>query len=117
MNDLVLLCKSYRNDFQRVVRLAQSVARHNRDQLPFYLSVPRSDQDLFADLCREHGIVMVCDEEILELTFACGQAREAELPGNVLQQVVKVEFWRLGLCRNFVVIDSDSYFIRDFDST
>jgi hypothetical protein len=40
-----------------------------------------------------------------------------EMPGNLLQQVVKSEFWRLELCRNYLMIDSDSYFIHDFRIT
>ena len=28
--------------------------------------------------------------------------------------MVKSEFWRLGLCQNYLVIDSDSWFIRPF---
>jgi hypothetical protein len=32
----------------------------------------------------------------------------------LLQQLIKLEFWRLGLCKYYVWIDSDSYFIRGF---
>ena len=31
-----------------------------------------------------------------------------------MQQVVKSEFWRLDIAENFLIIDSDSYFIKDF---
>ena len=34
MNDFVLLCKSCRGDVQRVKRLLDSLAPHNREPLP-----------------------------------------------------------------------------------
>lgn len=30
------------------------------------------------------------------------------------QQIVKSSFWKLNLCENYVCLDSDSYFVRDF---
>jgi hypothetical protein len=36
------------------------------------------------------------------------------MPGGLSQQIVKSEFWRLGLAENYLCLDSDSLFIRDF---
>ena len=30
------------------------------------------------------------------------------------QQIVKSSFWKLNLCKNYMMIDSDSYFIKEF---
>ena len=47
--DLVLFCKSYRQDLRRAVQLCRSVHEFNRDSIPFYLSVPAEDLDAFAE--------------------------------------------------------------------
>ena len=114
MSPIVLYCKSYHNDLNRVARLAASITRHNRDNLPFFVSVPQADLSLFEPLAREHGFTLLADETILALTFATGKTHTPVLEPRQLQQVVKSEFWRLGLCQNYLVIDSDSWFIRHF---
>lgn len=116
MNTIVLFCKSYRNDLLRAKRLAESVQRFNRADLPFFLSVPRADLALFRDELAGIELTFLTDEEILSANPQHSEALLGSMPGNHLQQVVKSEFWRLGYCRNYLMIDSDSYFIRDFDA-
>ncbi len=48
------------------------------------------------------------------MTFSSGNTRSQSLAPNQMQQVIKSEFWRLGLCKNYLLIDSDSRFIRPF---
>jgi hypothetical protein len=36
------------------------------------------------------------------------------MPGSLSQQIVKSEFWRLGLTENYLCLDSDCLFIRPF---
>lgn len=114
MVPLVLYCKSYRNDFHRLKQLAESVSRFNEDKIPFYVSVPRSDLSLFAPISEEYGFQLLPDEEILSRTFITGKTREPRLAGNIMQQVVKSEFWRLEISHHYLIIDSDSWFIRKF---
>ena len=116
MPPIVLYCKSYHNDLNRVARLAASITLHNRNKLPFFVSVPQADLELFTPLAREHQFTLLADETILALTLATGKTRTPVLEPRQLQQVVKSEFWRLGLCQNYLVIDSDSWFIRPFGS-
>jgi len=114
VSPLALYCKSYHNDLHRVDALAASITRHNRDKLPFYVSVPQADLHLFEPLARIHGFNLLDDESILALTLATGKTGAPVLAPNQLQQVVKSEFWRMELCQNYLVIDSDSWFIRPF---
>lgn len=109
-----MFCKSYRGDLGRFRRLAESIRRFNTDRIPFWVCVPRADLELFRPLADGGAFALVTDEEILERSLAHGRTRAPELPPNVLQQVIKAEFWRLDKCRNYVVIDSDSWFIRPF---
>jgi len=116
MPPIVLYCKSYHNDLNRVARLAASITLNNRGKLPFFLSVPQADLELFTPLAHEHQFTLLADETILALTLGTGKTRTPVLEPRQLQQVVKSEFWRLGLCQNYLVIDSDSWFIRPFGS-
>jgi len=113
MKSLVLFCKSYRTDLNRVVRLALSIKRFNTDNIPFHVSVPAEDLALFHEHLAPHGAVIHSDDDILRaspnnLEFV------KSLPGATSQQIVKSEFWRLDTCQSYLCLDSDAFFIRDF---
>jgi hypothetical protein len=114
MKDLVLYCKSYHRDVLRAARLAESVRQHNTSNLPFYLSCPAVDLPLFKTTIDNEGVIFLTDEEIITANTSLDQQALNALPGGLSQQIVKSEFWRLGLCENYLCLDSDSYFIRDF---
>ena len=103
MKKIVLYCKSYHKDLDRVANLSKSIERYNKDGIPFYVSVPKSDLDLFNNVLGS-SVNVVEDEAIY-------QSRKV---GWILQQTIKSNFWKLGICDNYVCIDSDSYFIRPF---
>ena len=109
-----LVIKSYFNDLNRANRLVKSIREHNRDNLPTYLVAPRDDLGSFKDKLGGSDVNYLTDDDILELTMAHAKAKEIELPPVIMQQIVKSEFWRLDLAENFLIIDSDSYFIKDF---
>jgi hypothetical protein len=111
---LVLFCKSYREDLLRAQRLAQSVARFNTDKLPFYMSVPAADLDLFRERCAGLALELLTDEEIIARNPRLDSEIYARLPGGLSQQVVKAEFWRMEITENYLCLDSDCYFLRDF---
>lgn len=105
MNNIALYCKSYSGDVTRAKILLESVKNHNKDNIPFYISVPRADFRLFKSTLGEDGYTLIADEEILKDNLVQSWKH---------QQIVKMLFWKTGLALNYVVIDSDSYFIRDF---
>jgi hypothetical protein len=113
MKDIVLFCKSYHRDVQRAKRLAESVRAFNSGNLPFYLSCPAADLALFRDVIGSDGVTLLSDEEIIRANASLGQTAIDALPGGISQQIVKSEFWRLGISENYFCLDSDSYFIRD----
>lgn len=115
MKDIVLYCKSYHRDVQRAKRLAESVFRYNSGNLPFYLSCPSDDLPLFRNIIGSEGAILLADEEISAANSSINQKDLNALAGGLSQQIVKSEFWRLGLCENYVCLDSDSYFLRCFD--
>jgi hypothetical protein len=113
MKDIVLYCKSYHRDVQRAKRLAESVRRYNPGNLPFYLSCPSADLALFKNIVGSDGVTFLTDEEIVAENLSIDKNAFGALPGVISQQIVKSEFWRLGICENYLCLDSDSYFIRD----
>jgi Family of unknown function (DUF6492) len=111
---LTLYCKSYRTDLRRLLRLAQSIARFNMDGLPFYVSVPGADLALFRRHLEGLAVHIIDDGQILGQTPYAGLKLTEQLPGHISQQVIKSEFWRLGLSDAYLCLDSDAAFIRPF---
>jgi hypothetical protein len=103
MNKIVLYCKSYQPDVYRAKDLLESITKHNIDHIPFYISIPSSDIELFKRELGESNYILLKDEDIDSLN-----------KGWKGQQIVKSQFWKLGLCENYVCIDSDCIFIKDF---
>lgn len=103
MSNLALYCKSYHRDIDRVEKLALSIQKYNEDNLPFYISVPLVDLQLFQQR-NIPATQLITDEDIYIV----------EGRGWVQQQIVKSNFWRLSLCENYLCLDSDSYFIKPF---
>lgn len=105
MKNIVLYCKSYRGDVSRAKVLLDSVFKFNNDNIPFYISVPKSDVDIFKHSLGTTGYFLVEDETIYD---------HSQAESWTTQQIVKSSFWKLGISTNYVMIDSDSYFIRPF---
>lgn len=114
MNKFVLYCKSYRKDVLRVKRLVESIQKYNVDGVPFYLSVPAIDTDLFHKELAGYEVEFVKDEDIVASNRTLSQEKIDALPGWQSQQVVKSEFWRLGTSECYLCLDSDCIFIRAF---
>ena len=118
---IVLYCKSYRRDFLRVKRLLISLQKHNRDKLPFYISTPTADRELLLEVLGKDGqnfsYIWIADEAIIAANPRAPKDVLLGMPGGLSQAIIKAEFWRLGLADNYLCIDSDSIFIRDFGKT
>lgn len=105
MKSVVIYCKSYIGDLDRAFVLASSISKYNADNIPFYVSVPNRDVSLFKQKLGNLATI-INDEEIY-------QPNQSE--GWLNQQIIKSSFWKLKLCENYVMIDSDSYFIKPFN--
>ena len=117
-SSIALYCKSYRLDFLRVKRLLISLQKHNREALSVYISTPAADHDLLVDVLDYEGLKQsyewVADEDIIAANLRAPKDVQVGMAGGLSQAIVKAEFWRLGLVQNYLCIDSDSVFIRDF---
>jgi hypothetical protein len=105
MENLVLYCKSFKRDVDIAKDLLISVEKFNRDKIPFYMSVPEEDIPLFSNRLGTRGYHLISDESIVKM----------EMPSSwITQQVIKSSFWKLGISDNYLLLDSDSFFIKDF---
>jgi hypothetical protein len=114
LKDFILYCKSYSPDFLRLKRLLESVNQFNIDRLDFYISTPKADKDLLEKLLDKNSYVWVADEDIVAANPKADFAKYQAMPGGLSQQIIKSEFWRLGFAENYLCLDSDSFFIRNF---
>jgi len=104
MEKLVIYCKSYINDLQRVKVLAESVLQYNSENIPFYISCPRQDYNIFKSQLPPE-VNLIIDEDIVKKEY--NQNWQS-------QQIVKSQFWKYIPVKNYICIDSDSYFIKPF---
>ena len=105
---LILFCKSYKGDVHRAKLLYDSVKKHNQDNLPLYLCIPRSDLKIFEETLGSGGYTVVFEDELNS---------EVTEQSHFTQQLFKMEFYKTNLAEYFFLIDSDMYFIKDFYTT
>lgn len=114
MDTFALLVKSYRNDYAYAGRLLDSIRHHNRDSIPVYMVVPDDDLQLFASI--EDEGVRIIGESLLGSHLVDHEVAGFST-GYINQEIVKLAFWELALAENYLCVDSDAEFIRDFHIT
>lgn len=113
MKDVAIFVKSHRPDLVLVHRLLDSISRHNRDRIDVFISVPADDVVAFQDLSRRFTDVSVLADDHFGIP-RIDRKIWGFAPGYITQQVVKLSVQRLSEARNYLILDSDTYFIRDF---
>jgi hypothetical protein len=114
LEDIILYCKSYRKDFLRLKQLLASIQNYNIDHILFYISTPLEQYDELVQMLGKTGYQWVSDESIVAANSLASAGIEKIKSGSLSQQVIKSEFWRLGISLNYVCLDSDCIFIQDF---
>jgi hypothetical protein len=94
--------------------LLSSIEEFNQGNLPFYISTPQRERALLEEVIGKVGYQWVSDESIVAANPRANMAQYEAMPGSLSQQIVKSEFWRLGLAENYLCLDSDCLFIRPF---
>lgn len=102
---VALYCKSYSKDLLRLRNLIISIEKHNRDSLPVYVSVPRRDLRDTKSLLTGNDVILTADEDIVGKSLG---------DSKITQQIVKLSFWKPAKEEVILMLDSDSYFIKDF---
>jgi Family of unknown function (DUF6492) len=118
MLDFAIVCKSYLGDLRRAKRLMASLAQHNTSNIPVFIVVPAQDLASFQTALAPYTCQWLTDEAITEAHPQSQAqdlpARYAALPGNISQQIIKSEAWRLIQCRAYLCVDSDTIFTKPF---
>jgi hypothetical protein len=104
--NFVIYCKTFSRDFERVKNLFASIQKYNKDNIPFFISAPEKEQSLLQSIIGTEGYTFIADEEICQI--------QSRLDGWRQQQIVKSNFWKGVDTQNYLCIDSDAFFIRDF---
>lgn len=115
MHNMSIFCKSYLNDLGRAAMLVESIRQYNSDSIPIYLSVPHPDLHAFKNKIGT-DLNWLTDEEIVETNPHNLLPTYLELPGQLSQQLVKAEFWRVNPAETYLCVDSDMRFIRNFST-
>ena len=122
MGTFILFCKSFRDDVLRVKRLLDSVIAYNVDFIPFYLSVPQRDVNLFLEYIDfqtlkssyQGKIELITDESIVAQRRPTQLTTYHATKGYISQQVIKAIAWEKLPCEAYLALDSDAYFTKSF---
>lgn len=117
MEKFTFFCKSYSRDIDAFKRLVKSYALHNSDNIVLYVSVPRMELSLFADLVASYRGIRLLDDESYAADYFTKENSWGISLGYLNQEICKLSFWELGLTENYLCIDSDAVFIKNFGVT
>jgi len=100
---------------ERFEKLYESILCHNKDEIPLYLSVPSAELTLFSHFHDEKKCILISDESYAgpHLILSSPDVH-GNRTGYLNQEICKLNFYRTGVCRNYLALDADSMFIRDF---
>lgn len=105
------MLKTYANDFKYAKNFIESFNIYNDDAITLFVLVPESDTTLFSEFSSK--TIVVISEKTIPVSYFEYPINGIS-PGYLNQQIVKLAFWKLGLCENYLCVDSDSLFIRNF---
>lgn len=112
--NLVLFCKSYRGDIKRIKILKASIDKYNVDKIPFVVCCPKADKELFIKTLsnnqEDYDFIIVTDETVLQ----ANNLDTNSVQNWKSQQIIKLGFYKLNLCKHYAIYDSDCYFINNF---
>ncbi|WP_157064487.1 DUF6492 family protein [Rickettsia sp. MEAM1 (Bemisia tabaci)] len=120
--DFAILNKSFTRDLNRSLHLYESFEKYfvDAENTPFYVVVGKDELDLFKNAFtdKNKGAIQrmpnfMTENEVLE---KCGEP-DVTIQGNWTQQVCKLCFGTLGIAKNYITIDSDTYFTKKFDKS
>jgi hypothetical protein len=112
MHKIAILLKTHIRDIKWAERAVLSYMKHNIDKIPLYIVVPDSDLRAFEGFTGE-AIELHSDESVTT-NLAYHNSVSGFAPGYINQEVIKLAFWEKRYCENYLCMDSDGVFIRDF---
>ena len=92
--------------------MIESFNKYNVDGLSLVLSVPESEFDMF-NCFKSNTIEIITDESYAGKYFTTERLHNLPI-GYVNQEICKLAFWETKITKNYLCLDSDLLFIRDF---
>lgn len=111
---IVLYSCTFSKDLNRTLRMIESIKKHNKEKISLYISVPEDEVDLFKKHIPSGFATVLSELDILKKNVKIDLDKIYSIRGGLRQQVIKSEFWRLGISDNYLVIDADCIFLKDF---
>lgn len=112
MKNFCMYCKTYSGDLNRFKLMVESFNKYNVDGITLVVSVPEKEMDLF-NRFKSKNIDVITDESYAGKYFTKKPLHNLSL-GYVNQEICKLAFWESKIAKNYLCIDSDLLFIRDF---
>lgn len=110
--NFAMYCKSYSGDYDAVKQMLGSFHQYNITKIHMYLSVPESELEIFREF-ETDTVTIISDESYAGKYMAMEPINNFAI-GYMNQEICKLNFWRTKLCDNYLVVDSDAVFIRNF---
>lgn len=110
MIDFCFFLKTYHKDYKRAACLIESYRKYNKDNIPLFCACPKEDKHMFEPLSGK-DVLIIDEKSIYQNVFSENENNNA---GYLNQQIYKLAFAERGLCANYMCLDSDALFIRDF---
>jgi len=111
--NIVFMLPSFSGDIEYTHRLIKSYHKYNIDNIRLYIIVPRKDIHDFDQFVDDN--VYVLPEELVSGNYLVHDDSVRGIrPGYINQEIIKISFWEMGLCENYLCLDSDAVFIRGF---
>lgn len=108
----IMFCKTYTADLKRFELLVASFHKHNKDNILLYVSVGEREFPTFEKFSSKN-IKIISDESYAKHYFAEDIYHNLP-PGYINQEICKLSFWEIDLTHNYLCLDADCIFIRDF---
>jgi len=111
-NAFVMFCKTYSADLNNFKLMISSFNQFNKENIMLYVSVPEKDFYKYTKF-ESNSIKIITDESYAKEYFTINEYFGLS-SGYINQEICKLSFWELNVCENYLCIDSDIQFIRDF---
>jgi len=105
MHNLIIYIGTSARDMFQYEALINSIKAYNVDNIPVYTCVNDKDFDVFSERFTDREITFIKDSDVYTTQ---------ETNSWWKQQLIKMNFWRLGIAKHMIQIDSDSFFIKNF---
>lgn len=112
MKPFIMFCKTYSNDLKYCKKMLESFNKFNKDNIELIISVPENEINLFDNL-KSENVKIITDESYAKQYFAT-KTRWSFSIGYFNQEICKLAFWETNIAENYLCLDSDVIFIRDF---